>query len=99
MILRLTVAFSGNPRVEPLKDSGVRPHGIDLDSLTIEPDALFPQPARARGAQWPAYRRIELSETRSAASPCIPWLALSQWPNPAKPWYRRPKVEIEMPHE
>lgn len=41
MILRLTVAFSGNPRVEPLKDSGVRPHGIDLNSLAIEPGTFF----------------------------------------------------------
>ena len=31
MALRLTMAFSDNPRVQPLKDGAVKPQGIDLN--------------------------------------------------------------------
>ena len=41
MALRLTMAFSDNPRVQPLKDGAVKPQGIDLDCVTIEPGTLF----------------------------------------------------------
>jgi 4,5-dihydroxyphthalate decarboxylase len=41
MPLRLTIAFSDNPRLDPLKDGTVRPQGIELDFVTIEPGALF----------------------------------------------------------
>ena len=41
MALRLTMAFSDNPRVQPLKDGTVRPQNIDLDCITLDPSALF----------------------------------------------------------
>ena len=41
MALRLTMAFSDNPRVQPLKDGTVQPHGIDLNCITVDPGALF----------------------------------------------------------
>jgi len=41
MALRLTLAFSDNPRVQPLKDGTVKPQGIELDCVTLEPSALF----------------------------------------------------------
>ena len=41
MPLRLTVGFSDNPRVEPLRDGTVRPENIDLDFVTLDPSALF----------------------------------------------------------
>jgi 4,5-dihydroxyphthalate decarboxylase len=41
MALRLTMAFSDNPRVQPLKDGTVRPQNIDLECITLEPSALF----------------------------------------------------------
>ena len=41
MALRLTMAFSDNPRVQPLKDGAVKPQGIDLNCVTIEPGTLF----------------------------------------------------------
>ncbi len=41
MPLRLTIAFSDNPRLDPLKDGTVQPQGIELDFVTIEPGALF----------------------------------------------------------
>ena len=41
MALRLTMAFSDNPRVQPLKDDAVQPQGIDLNFVTIEPGTLF----------------------------------------------------------
>src|SRR5947207_15986531 len=41
MALRLTMAFSDNPRVQPLKDSTVKPQNIDLDCVTLDPSTLF----------------------------------------------------------
>ncbi len=41
MALRLTMAFSDNPRVQPLKDGAVKPLNIDLDCVTLDPSALF----------------------------------------------------------
>ncbi|HUC10786.1 MAG TPA: hypothetical protein VL985_10230 [Stellaceae bacterium] len=41
MALRLTIAFSDNPRLDPLKDGTVRPQGIELDFVTVEPGTLF----------------------------------------------------------
>jgi 4,5-dihydroxyphthalate decarboxylase len=41
MALRLTMAFSDNPRVQPLKDGTVKPQNIDLECLTLDPSALF----------------------------------------------------------
>src|SRR5712692_8221454 len=41
MTLRLTLAFSDNPRVQPLKDGAVKPQGIELDCLTLDPSNLF----------------------------------------------------------
>src|SRR6201981_4199736 len=41
MALPLTMAFSDNPRVQPLKDAAVKPQGIDLSCVTIEPGTLF----------------------------------------------------------
>jgi 4,5-dihydroxyphthalate decarboxylase len=35
------MAFSDNPRVQPLKDGTVKPQGIDLDCVTLDPSALF----------------------------------------------------------
>jgi 4,5-dihydroxyphthalate decarboxylase len=41
MALRLTMAFSDNPRGQPLKDGTVKPQNIDLECMTLEPSALF----------------------------------------------------------
>ncbi|HVH73997.1 MAG TPA: hypothetical protein VM755_03690 [Stellaceae bacterium] len=41
MTLKLTMAFSDNPRVEPLKEGAVKPQGIELECVTIEPGTLF----------------------------------------------------------
>src|SRR5260370_28149843 len=41
MTLRLTMGFSDNPRVQPLKDGAVKPQGIELDRITLDPSALF----------------------------------------------------------
>jgi 4,5-dihydroxyphthalate decarboxylase len=41
MALRLTMAFSDNPRVQPLKDGTVKPQNIDLECVTLDPSALF----------------------------------------------------------
>src|SRR5579883_1954379 len=41
MALRLTMAFSDNPRVEPLKEGAVRPQGIALNCITLDPSTLF----------------------------------------------------------
>jgi 4,5-dihydroxyphthalate decarboxylase len=35
------MAFSDNPRVQPLKDGTVKPQNIDLESITLDPSALF----------------------------------------------------------
>jgi hypothetical protein len=39
MALRLTMGFSDNPRVQPLKDGIVKPQGIELDCITLDPSA------------------------------------------------------------
>ncbi len=39
--LKLTMAFSDNPRVEPLREGVVKPQNIDLQIVTIEPSVLF----------------------------------------------------------
>jgi 4,5-dihydroxyphthalate decarboxylase len=39
--LRLTIGFSDNPRVEPLKDGTVKPQNIELGFVTLDPSALF----------------------------------------------------------
>jgi len=41
MALRLTMAFSDNPRVQPLQDGTVKPQNIDLECITLDPSALF----------------------------------------------------------
>jgi 4,5-dihydroxyphthalate decarboxylase len=41
MALRLTMGFSDNPRVQPLKDGTVKPEGIELTCVTLDPSALF----------------------------------------------------------
>src|SRR3989442_2964581 len=41
MALRLTMGFSDNPRVQPLKDGIVKPQGIELDCVTLDPSNLF----------------------------------------------------------
>src|SRR2546428_7642605 len=41
MALRLTMAFSDNPRVQPLKDGTVKPQNIELECITLDPSALF----------------------------------------------------------
>jgi 4,5-dihydroxyphthalate decarboxylase len=41
MPLRLTIAFSDNPRLQPLKDGTVKPQNIELDFITLDPSTLF----------------------------------------------------------
>ena len=41
MTIRLTMAFSDNPRVQPLKDGAIKPQGIELDCVTLDPSELF----------------------------------------------------------
>jgi len=39
--LQLTIGFSDNPRVEPLKDGTVKPQNIELGFVTLDPSTLF----------------------------------------------------------
>jgi hypothetical protein len=39
--LRLTIGFSDNPRVEPLRDGTVKPQNIELGFVTLDPSTLF----------------------------------------------------------
>ena len=41
MALQLTIGFSDNPRVEPLKDGTVKPQNIELGFVTRDPSTLF----------------------------------------------------------
>src|SRR5262245_10519311 len=41
MALQLTMAFSDNPRVQPLKDGEVKPPNIELKCVTLEHGVLF----------------------------------------------------------
>src|SRR5215472_3497675 len=41
MALRLTLAFSDNPRLDPLKDGTVKPQNLELEFVTLEPGTLF----------------------------------------------------------
>jgi 4,5-dihydroxyphthalate decarboxylase len=41
MTVRLTMAFSDNPRVAPLKEGAVKPQNIELDCITLDPSTLF----------------------------------------------------------
>ncbi len=41
MALRLTIGFSDNPRLDPLKDGTVKPQNIELEFVTLEPGTLF----------------------------------------------------------
>ena len=41
MALKMTVAFSGNPRAQPLADGRVKPENIDLEVVTVEGGMLF----------------------------------------------------------
>src|SRR5580693_6427736 len=41
MTIRLTMAFSDNPRVQPLKDGTIKPQNIELDCITLDPSTLF----------------------------------------------------------
>jgi len=41
MALNMTVAFSGNQRVQPLVDGRVKPENIDLEVVTVEGGMLF----------------------------------------------------------
>jgi 4,5-dihydroxyphthalate decarboxylase len=41
MTLRLTIAFSDNPRLDPLKDGAVKPQNIELEFVSVEPGNLF----------------------------------------------------------
>jgi 4,5-dihydroxyphthalate decarboxylase len=39
--LKLTMGFSDNPRLQPLKEGAVKPQNIDLEFVTISPNKLF----------------------------------------------------------
>ncbi len=52
MALRLTIGFSDNPRVQPLKDGVVKPQGIELDCVTLDPSTA---------TQWPSIAWYEAS--------------------------------------
>ena len=41
MALHLTMAFSDNPRVQPLMDGTVKPQGIELNCISVPPGELF----------------------------------------------------------
>ena len=41
MALQLTIGFSDNPRVKPLKDGTVKPQNIELGFVTLDPSTLF----------------------------------------------------------
>ena len=52
MALRLTIGFSDNPSVQPLKDGVVKPQGIELDCVTLDP---------SMATQWPSIAWYEAS--------------------------------------
>ena len=54
MALRLTGAFSDNPRVRPLIDGTVKPQNIDLDFVIYPPQEIFDRNLR--------YDEFDLSE-------------------------------------
>lgn len=41
MALRITMAYSDNPRIQPLRDGTVKPENIDLEMITVPPSDLF----------------------------------------------------------
>ena len=41
MALKITMAFSDNPRIDPLKEGAVKPDNIDLDIVSIDSNTLF----------------------------------------------------------
>jgi 4,5-dihydroxyphthalate decarboxylase len=41
MALKLTLAFSDNPRLDPLRDGTVKPQNLELEFVTLEPGTLF----------------------------------------------------------
>lgn len=41
MALKLTMAFTNNPRIQPLRDGTVKPENIELEMLNIDAGALF----------------------------------------------------------
>ncbi|MFQ6028907.1 MAG: hypothetical protein ACE5Q6_15595 [Dehalococcoidia bacterium] len=41
MALRITMAFTDNPRVQPLRDGTVKPENIDLEMVTVDAGNLF----------------------------------------------------------
>jgi 4,5-dihydroxyphthalate decarboxylase len=41
MALKLTMAFSDNPRIQPLKDGTIKPENINLEVVTIDSGILF----------------------------------------------------------
>jgi len=73
MTLRLTMAFSDNPRIQPLKDGTVKPQNIELDCITLDPSTLFYRnlfydefdvsECRSRRRCWPASGPTEASGT------------------------------------
>ena len=64
MALRLTIGFSDNPRVQPLKDGTVKPQNIELGFVTLDPSALTLRHRKFTNSSllacaWPAYPSSE----------------------------------------
>ena len=64
MAVHITMAFSDNPRVQPLRDGTVKPESIDLEMLTIPPSDLFYRNL--------AYDEFDASEM-SISETLLPW--------------------------
>ena len=61
MALKMTIAFSDNPRLDPLKDGTVRPDNIDLEFVTTDTNTLFHR-ILARGLEFDA-SEISISDS------------------------------------
>ena len=61
MALKMTLAFSDNPRIDPLKDGTIKPDNIDLEFVTTDTNTLFYR-TLAHGLEFDA-SEISISDT------------------------------------
>ena len=76
MTLRLTMAFSDNPRVQPLKDGAVKPQNIELECIALDPSTLF-----YRNLFYDEFdvSEMSISETLLASPPPVQPYAVGSW--------------------
>ena len=79
MPLRLAMGFSDNPRVQPLKDGLVKPQGIELDCITLDPSNLF-----QRNLRYDEFdvSEMSISETERSARRSYQFCTAGEFPGP-----------------